>query len=183
MPCEAPADKVRRGGGSRRRAQRQVADVACPLARAKRPPVLGEGPRHARVFLVGQAPGAEESRTGRPFVGRSGQFLDRALAEIGLSRRDVFVTSVEKHFPPRNRPPTREEIEACKPLLLQQLRQIDPTIVVLLGRIPAEALRGEPVLEGRRVLATAHPAAAMRFPWIRRRFQKDLRTLKRWLRT
>jgi uracil-DNA glycosylase family 4 len=152
----------------------------CPLAGGAGSPVPGEGPADAQIFFVGQSPGLEESRTGRPFVGRAGKFLDQALRRAGLSRRGVFITSVEKHFPPGNRPPTRAEIEACKPALLRQLDVVDPRVVVLLGRIAERALADEPVLEGRRVLVTTHPAAAMRFPWLRRRFLRDLHRLG-WL--
>lgn len=143
--------------------------------------MLGEGPSDARVFVIGQAPGAEERRTGRPFVGRAGKFLDRSLAGVGLSRRDIFVTSVEKHAAPGNRTPTRQEIAACKPLLLRQIEDVDPDIVVLLGRVAERAVKSEPVLRRRRVLVTVHPAAAMRFPWMGRRFRRDLRRLGRWL--
>jgi DNA polymerase len=136
----------------------------------------------ARVFLVGQSPGVEEIRTGRPFVGRAGKFLDEALCRVGLSRQVVFITSVEKHRPPGNRRPTRLEVEACKSSLVRQIAIVDPRVVVLLGRVAEEALAGEPVLEGRRVLVTAHPAAAMRFPWLRRRFLRDLHTLRRMAR-
>ncbi len=129
-----------------------------------------------------EAPGAEEGRAGRPFVGRAGKFLDRALEDVGLSRTEVFVTSVEKYAPRPNRPPRREEIEACKPLLVRELEAIDPEIVVLLGQVAKDALKDETILDGRRVLVTVHPAAAMRFPWMGRRFRRDLRTLKRWLR-
>ena len=149
----------------------------CPLAGKAGLPVPGEGPADARIFLVGQAPGVEESRTGRPFVGRAGAFLDQALRRAGLAREAIFLTSVEKHFPPGNRRPTRAEAEACKPFLLRQLAAVDPRVVVLLGRVAESALAGEPVMAGRRVLATAHPAAAMRFPWLRRRFLRDLRKL------
>jgi uracil-DNA glycosylase len=145
--------------------------------------VPGEGPLDARVFFVGQAPGTEEARTGRPFVGRAGRFLDRALEAAGLSRREVFITSVEKHFPPRNRVPTRAEIDACKPLLLEQLARVDPEVVVLLGRVAEAAVARDAVLKGRRVLVTVHPAAAMRFPRLRRRLHRDLGALKRWCET
>ena len=151
----------------------------CPLAGRLGSAVPGEGPANARVFLVGQSPGIEESRTGRPFVGRAGKFLDEALDRLGLSRHGVFITSVEKHRPPRNRRPTRKELQACKPALLRQIAIVNPRVVVLLGRVAEEALAGEPVLAGRRVLVTVHPAAAMRFPWLRRRFLRDLRTLGR----
>jgi DNA polymerase len=154
-----------------------------PPAGRRRRPVFGEGPAHARVFFVGEAPGVEEARTGRPFVGRAGKFLDRALDDVGLSRDEVFVTSVVKYAPRGKRAPTRGEIEAGKPLLFRELETVDPEIVVLLGRIAEAALRDAAILDGRRVLITVHPAAAMRFPWMGRRFRRDLRTLKRWLRT
>jgi uracil-DNA glycosylase family 4 len=141
--------------------------------------VPGEGPLDARVFFVGQAPGAEEARTGRPFVGRAGRFFDRALEAAGLSRPEIFITSVEKHFPPRNRAPTRAEIAACKPWLLEQLARVDPEVVVLMGRVAEAAVARDAALKGRRVLVTVHPAAAMRFPGMRRRFQRDLARLTR----
>ncbi|MDP9226083.1 MAG: uracil-DNA glycosylase [Chloroflexota bacterium] len=153
--------------------------VRCPLAAEGTRPVIGEGPSDARVFLVGEAPGAEESRTGRPFVGAAGRFLDRALRNVGLQRDQVFITSVEKYRPPGNRPPRREEIDACKPLLLAQLERIDPEIVVLMGRVAEQALRGEPVLKGRRVLSTVHPAAAMRFPRMGQRFAHEFGELQK----
>ena len=155
----------------------------CPLGARGLPPVFGEGPSDARVFLVGEAPGREESRTGRPFVGPAGQFLARALADVGLLRTEVFLTSVEKYQPPKNRAPRRAEIEACKPLLIAQLEQIDPEIVVLLGRVAERALLDEPILAGRRVLITVHPAAARRFPEVGQRFKRDLERLREWLRS
>jgi DNA polymerase len=88
--------------------------------------------------------------------------------------------NIEKYAPPNNRAPTAEEIAACKPLLLRQLTRVDPDVVVLLGRVAQRAVSGEAVLRGRHVLTTVHPAAAMRFPWMGRRFRRDLRTLKRW---
>jgi DNA polymerase len=163
------------------RIARQLHAPRCPLGRRGSRPVPGEGPADARIFFVGQAPGAEENRTGRPFVGRAGRFLDQALRDVGLSRDTIFITSVEKYFPPGNRPPTREEIAACKPVLLRQIEAIDPEVVVSLGRVAEAALRGEPVLRGRRVFSTVHPAVAMRFPRMRRRFLRDLRTLTRLL--
>jgi DNA polymerase len=154
-----------------------------PLAGRRGRPVFGEGPADARVVFVGEAPGVEEARARRPFVGRAGKFLDRALDDVGLSRDEVFVTSVVKHAPGGKRAPRRDEIESGKPLLFRELDVVDPEIVVLLGRIAEAALRDAAILDGRRVLVTVHPAAAMRFPWMGRRFRRDLRTLKRWLRS
>lgn len=142
--------------------------------------VAGEGPKSARVFLVGQAPGAMEDRSGRPFAGRAGQFLNRMLMEIGLERGDVFITSVAKHFPPGNRLPRKDEVEACLPFLIRQIQVVDPEIVVLMGKI-AEQVRDHVVLAGRRVLVTVHPAAAMRFPAMAVRMREDFRKLKQLL--
>jgi uracil-DNA glycosylase family 4 len=156
--------------------------MLCPLAATGARPVVGEGSPNARVFFIGEAPGSEESRTGRPFVGPAGRFLDQALEAIGLRRSEVYLTSVEKYQPPGNRAPRQDEIDACKPLLLKQLEEIDPEIVVLLGRVAERALREEAILAGRRVLVTVHPAAARRFPWMRDRFRQDLEALRRWLK-
>lgn len=140
--------------------------------------VSGEGPRNAKVFFVGQAPGAEENKTGRPFVGRAGRFLTKLLDEICLNRSDVFITSVVKHFPPKNRLPKSDEIAACEPYLLRQLSLVNPKIVVLLGAVAA-SIRGEPVLKGRKVIVTVHPAAAMRFPKFAAKIRSDFQELRR----
>lgn len=158
---------------------RDLRRCRCPLARTARHPVPGEGPRNARVSFVGQAPGRTEDKIGRPVVGRAGRYFDRMLASIGLDRRRVFITSVEKHYPPGNRPPRREEIEACLPFLVRQLAVVQPRVVVVLGRIAERSLQGVPLPAGCRVVVTVHPAAAMRFPRQHRRFVRDLRALIR----
>ncbi|MBI2930080.1 MAG: uracil-DNA glycosylase [Planctomycetes bacterium] len=154
---------------------------SCPLARSARHAVPGEGPSDARIFLVGQAPGAKEDMTGRPFVGAAGRLLTHALQTVGLSREEVFITSVEKFYPPGDRPPTKEEIAACKPFLLRQIRMIDPPIVVLLGRVAERTMAEEPALIGRCVLITIHPAAVFRTPELKRRLAGDMQTLRQWL--
>jgi DNA polymerase len=153
----------------------------CPLYRTAHKGVPGEGPRKARVFLVGQAPGAEEDKSGRPFVGRSGKFLTEQLDKIGIDRKDVFITSVVKHFPPGNRMPTRDEAAACRPYLLEQIALVDPEVVVLMGAL-AQSIRDEPVLQDRKVIEMPHPAAAMRFPRLRRQFEAKLAVLKHILK-
>lgn len=140
--------------------------------------VPGEGPTNADIFLIGQAPGREEDKTGRPFVGRAGQLLNGLLKDIGLPREQVFITSVVKHFPPNNRAPRKDEIHACKPYLLRQLTIVKPKIVVLLGNTAQQALKDEPALANVRVLPTVHPAAAMRFPEMKKRITQDFKRLK-----
>lgn len=153
---------------------------ACRLHEGAVQAVPGEGPRSARVFFVGQAPGAMEDQTGRPFVGRAGQFLNRMLAEIGLERGDVYITSVAKHFPPDNRLPRKDEVEACLPFLIRQIQVVDPEIVVLMGKV-AEQVLDHAVMAGRKVLVTVHPAAAMRFPAMAERMREDFRELRQML--
>lgn len=149
----------------------------CPLYKTSHKGVPGEGNPHARIFFVGQAPGREEDKTGKPFVGRSGQFLTAQLARIGIDRADVFITSVVKHFPPDNRMPTRDETAACLPYLLEQIAQVDPRVVVLMGTL-AQSIKDEPILNGRKIVALPHPAAAMRFPKLRAQFKAKLTTIK-----
>ncbi len=149
----------------------------CPLYKKAHVGVPGEGNPHARIFLVGQAPGAEEDKTGRPFVGRSGQFLIEQLAKLGIDRKDVFITSVVKHFPPKNRMPTKDEVNACKPYLLEQIEQVNPKIVVLMGAL-AQSIRDQPVLQDRTIILTPHPAAAMRFPRFKKLFETKIATIK-----
>ncbi len=158
----------------------QIKKSKCPLAKSATNPVPGEGPANARIVFIGAAPGRTEDLTGRPFVGRAGKFLTKLLKQIGLERKDVFITSVEKHLPPKNRPPKKNEIDACKPYLLQQLKIINPEIVVLLGKT-AEKVKNEKILKGKKVLITAHPSAGMRFPKTGAKIRKDFQKLKQML--
>lgn len=158
----------------------QIKKSKCPLSKTANNPVPGEGPANARILFIGAAPGRMEDLTGRPFVGRAGKFLTKLLDEIGLRRENVFITSIEKHFPPKNRPPKKKEIEACKPYLLQQLKIINPEIVVLLGKT-AETVKNEKILKNKKVLITAHPSAGMRFPKIAGKMRKDFQKLKQML--
>lgn len=150
----------------------------CRLYKQAKHGVPGEGNFHAKVFFIGQAPGAEEDKTGKPFVGRAGQFLTKMLGEIGLKRQDIFITSTVKHFPPKNRMPKPDEIHACKPYLLRQIHLVNPKIVVLLGKVAENNMKNEPMLKNKKVLVTVHPSAAMRFPKMAVKMRKDFRQLK-----
>ena len=150
----------------------------CRLYKNAKHGVPGEGNPNAKIFLIGQAPGAQEDKTGKPFVGRAGQFLTKMLAEIGLQRQNVFITSTVKHFPPKNRAPKKDEIHACKPYLLRQIYLVNPKIVVLLGKIAENNMKNEPILKNKKVIATVHPSAAMRFPKMAAKMQKDFQKLK-----
>ena len=157
---------------------REVTDCTkCPLYKHAQHGVPGEGPQNAKVFFIGQAPGAQEDKTGHPFVGRAGKYLTKLMEEIGLHRDEVFITSTVKHFPLKNRAPKPDEITACKPYLLRQLTIIKPKIVVLLGKT-AEKMKDEPVLKGKKVIITVHPSAAMRFPKMAAKIRRDFLKLK-----
>ena len=96
-------------------------------------PVFGEGPEQARLVFIGEAPGANEDRTGRPFVGAAGQKLDQIIGAMGLDRESVFITNILKARPPENRDPTLDEIDCCAPYLREQLRIIRPEVIITLG--------------------------------------------------
>lgn len=163
----------------------------CPLHETRTNAVPGEGPVTSRVMLVGEAPGAREDESGRPFVGKSGDLLTSMLQEIGLSRDEVFITSILKSRPPRNRTPTQAEIRACRPYLEQQIEIINPEVIVLLGGVAISSLIGPwKVSEAhgrfyetnnRTYFMTYHPAAALRFPKIKTAMKEDLKILKKEL--
>ncbi len=146
----------------------------CGLARTRKNVVFGEGPKNPILMLVGEAPGREEDLQGRPFVGRSGELLTKMLRAISLERSEVFITSVIKCRPPRNRTPKKEEIEACLPYLLRQIELLDPKLLLCLGATAAKALLDteDPLtklrgafhnFKGRKLLVTYHPAYLLRF--------------------
>jgi DNA polymerase len=97
-------------------------------------PVLGEGSPTASIMFIGEAPGASEAKSGRPFVGASGRFLNEMLESIGLKREDVYITNIVKDRPPDNRDPKTEEIALYTPLLLEQIEIIQPQVIATLGR-------------------------------------------------
>jgi uracil-DNA glycosylase len=147
--------------------------------------VFGEGPKRARVMVVGEQPGDQEDRAGHPFVGPSGKLLDRALEEAGIDRDDVYVTNAVKHFKWErgeksarriHKKPNDAEIRACHPWLEEEIRLVQPQVVVCLGATAAQAImgkafrvtkeRGRPVnaANGGVVIATVHPSSVLRAP-------------------
>ncbi|RMD57679.1 uracil-DNA glycosylase [Candidatus Woesearchaeota archaeon] len=151
----------------------------CRLYKSANKAVAGEGPASAKIMLIGQAPGKEEDRTGRPFVGRAGNYLDQKLKEAGVDRKKIFITSVVKHYPPGNRKPRADEIKACKGYLLRQIEAINPKIIVLMGNVASESLKEEEAILGKKIIRTCHPAAAMRFPEMGEKFTRAMKTLRR----
>ncbi len=145
---------------------------ACPLCETRTNIVFGDGDPHARVLIVGEAPGKNEDLQGKPFVGAAGKFLDELLEEAGLKREEVFIANVLKCRPPSNRNPQADEIEACAPFLREQTQSIDPWIIVTMGNFATQfilrtgtgitRLRGTVQQTGRFVvLPVFHPAAAI----------------------
>ena len=151
-----------------------LACTRCPLAEGRTNVVFGVGDPNARLMFVGEGPGREEDLKGEPFVGRSGQLLDRLmLEELGVKRDRVYIGNVLKCRPPGNRDPLPAEIETCRPFLEQQVEMIGPDVVVTLGNFATKLLldttEGITKLRGRAypfrngvLVPTYHPAAALR---------------------
>lgn len=143
----------------------------CPLHEGRTNAVPGEGAADADIMFIGEAPGYQEDRQGRPFVGPAGQFLDELLVSIGLSREQVYITNLVKSRPPQNRDPRPDEISACSKYLDRQIELIDPDLIVTLGRFSlARYFPGESISrahgklrqkDGRYVYPIMHPAAGL----------------------
>ncbi|MDH7594418.1 MAG: uracil-DNA glycosylase [Methanomicrobiales archaeon] len=171
--------------------------TGCPLQLSRRHAVPGEGPCDAGIFLIGEAPGAKEDETGRPFAGRAGKVLDGLLGGAGIARERVFITSILKCRPPANREPAKEEVIACLPYLWRQLNLIRPMLVLPMGRhavahtFPLFGMEARRIGEvhgsifdciapwGRvRVIPVYHPAAATHNPGMREVLGSDFSLLR-----
>ena len=117
----------------------------CPLAEGRNTVVFGSGDPDADLMFVGEAPGFHEDKQGKPFVGQAGKLLDKLLAEIGLTRREVFIANVLKCRPPGNRDPQPAEIEACESHLFRQVELIRPRVICSLGNFATKLLSGRPL--------------------------------------
>lgn len=102
--------------------------------------VFGEGDPNAKLMFIGEAPGEEEARAGRPFVGRAGQLLDKILESVGIDRESAWITNIVKYRPPENRNPRLEEMRASEPILLEEIRLVQPRIICPLGNVPTQYL-------------------------------------------
>jgi DNA polymerase len=164
----------------------------CPLYATATNPVPGEGNPDADFMIVGEAPGATEDETGRPFVGRAGQLLTQILAAIQLKREDVFICNVLKHRPPGNRNPEPDEVRACSPYLIRQIELIRPKVILALGTFSAQTLLETKISIGKLrgqihqyhgvpVVVTYHPAALLRNPAWKRPTWEDVQLARRIL--
>lgn len=144
----------------------------CRLYEKAHKAVPGEGNINSEIVFIGEAPGANEDKTGKPFVGRAGNLLEKLLNEIGYKREDIWIGNIIKHRPPGNRDPLGDEIEACQPYLKLQLKAIDPKLVVTLGRFAMNYFYKEGKISRDRgqlkkignlyVYPVYHPAAGLR---------------------
>lgn len=174
--------------------ERILADFdACPLRFTAKNLVFADGNPEARVMFLGEAPGADEDRIGKPFMGRSGQLLDKMMKAIGLDRSSAYIGNIVPWRPPGNRNPTPQEVAVCRPFVERQIELVDPDIIVCLGAPATQTLTGtkDGILRTRgrlfpyalpnrevKLLATLHPAFLLRQPVQKRLAWRDFRSLR-----
>ena len=170
--------------------QQIVGCMKCQLGSTRSNLVFGTGDPNADIMVIGEAPGADEDRSGKPFVGRAGQLLTKILKAINLDRDQVFICNIIKSRPPGNRRPEKEEVAACIPYLYKQIEMVKPRFILALGltaakslldvRQPMKELRGKVQdWHGIPVIITYHPAALLRNPNWKRPTWEDVQTLRR----
>ena len=166
----------------------------CELKKSATQPVFGSGNTKAKIVFIGEAPGKDEDLQGKPFVGRSGKFLDEMLESIKLQRKDIYITNTVKYRPPKNRDPKPEEIKECWPWLVEELNFIKPEIIVTLGRhamnrfFPKEKIsevhgkilkNKNTEIKCQKFLVLYHPAAALYNGSMKKILLKDFKKLGR----
>ncbi|MCK5786362.1 MAG: uracil-DNA glycosylase [Candidatus Sabulitectum sp.] len=165
----------------------------CPLGSTRKNIVFGEGNPEAGILVVGEGPGATEDETGRPFVGRSGQLLDKIFASVDLNRKKLFIANIVKCRPPNNRTPSPAESETCGVFLQRQIEIMKPGVIIALGASAARTLlntrTGIGLLRGEfhrymdiPVLVTYHPAALLRSAALKRPVWEDMKKLKLYMK-
>jgi uracil-DNA glycosylase family 4 len=151
--------------------------------------VFGEGPVNSRMMLIGEVPGHDEDLTGRPFVGKAGQLLDKILLAAEIKREDIYIANVVKCRPPQNRLPDAEEVKTCKGYLEAQIRFIKPELIICLGALASQVvidpqaritkIRGKWFQRGGiKIMAVFHPAALLRNPDYKRPTWKDFKLIR-----
>ncbi len=178
--------------------QAMASFTGCALKETAMNMVFADGNPKADVMLVGEAPGADEDRLGKPFVGQSGQLLDKALATVKLDRTRVYISNIIPWRPPGNRPPTTAEIAACQPFIEKHIELISPKVLILLGGVAAKTLlattegivklrgkwhsyRPTPTSSEIKTMATFHPAYLLRSPGQKAFVWRDLLAVERAL--
>lgn len=164
--------------------------IKCPLHESRTNVVFGEGPKDAKIMLVGEAPGKNEDETGRPFIGMAGRLLSEIIEEAGMDRSNIYITSIVKCRPENNRKPRKPEYTTCIDLYLsKQIELINPDIIGLLGNSATHALIGKTnikqihgktyELNGKKYMALFHPAAALYSRKLLPELKEDMVTLKK----
>ncbi len=161
--------------------------VKCPLAETRTNAVPGEGSATAEIMFIGEGPGADEDRLGRPFVGRAGRFLDELIESLPMRREDVYIANVVKCRPPGNRDPETHEVAACESYLKEQIEAIDPSVIVPLGRHALEWFMPDRKITashglffehgGRVLMPLLHPAAGLRNPDSAAKLREGIRNI------
>jgi len=163
--------------------------TACPLGHKRNRFVFGSGNESADLMLIGEAPGADEDSKGLPFVGAAGQLLTKILQAVNFNREEVYIANILKCRPPNNRNPEPAEVEACEPILREQIRLVQPKLICALGRVAAQVLlnttcplgqlRGQfHQYAGTKLLVTYHPSALLRNPSFKRPTWEDVQLLR-----
>lgn len=171
-------------------------ECTCGLRKSATQGVPGNGSPFAQIIFIGEAPGAKEDKEGRPFIGSAGKFLDEMLASIKMKREDIYITNIVKYRPPNNRDPLPEEISACAEWLADEIKLIDPALIVFLGRhsmnhfFPNEkiseahgrVITAEKFGKVRRFLPLYHPAAALYNGSLREVLKDDFKKIPKILK-
>jgi len=173
----------------------------CPLYKTRIYPVIGEGSHQAKIIFIGEAPGLNESKTGRPFCGAAGKILDGLLESVGIKRKDVYITNILKDRPPQNRNPQKEEIEACAPYLERQIEVIKPEVICALGnystvyifekyglkdkiqgisKIHGQIFKSQSLFQSIKIIPLYHPAVANYNSNMKEVLKKDFKILEKF---
>lgn len=193
IPVSKPGEAGPGGSGLQTLTEEVLECVKCSLSETRHSAVPGVGVTEPDVMVIGEGPGADEDRQGLPFVGKAGQFLDKWLNAVDLSRdKNVYIANIVKCRPPGNRDPNPAEIDACIPYLHRQIFLIKPAIIMTLGRIASQVLLGTETGIGRLrgkahdyqgipLIPTYHPSAVLRNPDLKREVWEDLKLMRKIL--
>ncbi|MEN6511854.1 MAG: uracil-DNA glycosylase [Chloroherpetonaceae bacterium] len=164
--------------------------LKCPFGQSRTHFVFGDGNPNADILIIGEAPGADEDKIGKPFVGKAGQLLTRIIESVKFSREDVYIANIVKCRPPNNRTPVEDEWKECLPYLIKQIELIKPKFIMLLGAVPFKALLGSDHqitkergqvfnYNGIPTIPTFHPAYLLRNPAAKKDVWEDVQLLRK----
>src|SRR5690554_64707 len=162
----------------------------CVLRKNANQVVMGKGSTTNKIMLIGEGPGADEDRIGEPFVGRAGKLLDKILKAVEINKEDLYITNIVKCRPPNNRTPFKKEAESCAPILVSEIKLIEPKVIVPLGSVPLKyivndnasitKMRGKWIKRGKiYIFPTFHPSYLLRNPKIKKYSWHDFKVIKK----